>query len=286
VIELFLSAIIYGILIGGVFALMSVGLTLSFGVMRVANSAQAAFAVLGTFVAYWSYKLFGIDPLLGVPIGTIILFVLGIISFKFIVRKTVGPPLASFLVTFAIALVIENLMVLLWKNEYRSISTWYSSLSIPLAFIPMPIPMVVAFIGSIVVIGALTLFLKLSRLGKAIRATSMDTKGAMLVGIDVERIYLLTFGVSTATAGIGGALLGLIYSFYPALQSTWIGFLYVIVIVGGMGSITGTLVSAMLIGIIQSLTQTVLSPVWAITIVYVILIVVLIFRPEGLMGRR
>lgn len=285
-IELFLSAIIYGILIGGVFALMSVGLTLSFGVMRVANSAQAAFAVLGTFVAYWSYKLFGIDPLLGVPIGTIILFVLGIISFKFIVRKTVGPPLASFLVTFAIALVIENLMVLLWKNEYRSISTWYSSLSIPLAFIPMPIPMVVAFIGSIVVIGALTLFLKLSRLGKAIRATSMDTKGAMLVGIDVERIYLLTFGVSTATAGIGGALLGLIYSFYPALQSTWIGFLYVIVIVGGMGSITGTLVSAMLIGIIQSLTQTVLSPVWAITIVYVILIVVLIFRPEGLMGRR
>jgi len=287
-IELIVSAILLGIFMSGVYACMSIGLTLCFGVMKVANAAQAAFAILASYIAYWFYVYFGVDPLLCIPIIMAIMFPLGLVTFRLTLSKIAktGQTILTFLITFSLQIILENTITLLWKAEYRSLITWYSKLSIYCFGTPIPVSLVLAFPISIGVIALLSAFLKFTRLGKAFRATSIDATAASLMGVNVDQIYMLTFGLSVAFGGIAGVLLALIYPFYPNLQSVWIGLLFVVVMFGGMGSIAGTLVASVFIATVQSVTQILLAPVWAQVILYFILIITLIVKPEGLLGGR
>lgn len=279
----FLQALITGILIGGIYAIMSSGLGLIFGVMNIGNAAQAAFAVLAAYIAYWLYVIYGIDPFIGMLISAFTLFVIGIPLYKYIVSRV--SELMAFTLLFLLGMFIENCMVFFWTNLYRGISIPYLSYSLEVFGLYIPLDRLVGFIIAVGGILMLAYFLKNSYLGKAIRATMQNPTAASLMGINVDRIYLFTFGIGLMLSGIAGVILGIIYPFYPTLASIWIGLMFAIVVFGGMGSLAGTLLASLIMGIATSLVGTYGSSTWAPLVAYVILIVTLWIKPSGLMGR-
>lgn len=281
--ETFIQALIIGILIGGVYALMASGLSLIFGVMDIANAAHASFAVLSAYIVYWLHTIYGINPFLGMVISTIILFLIGIILYELMISKV--KELMAFTLLFMLAIFLENSMVFVWTNLYRQITLRELSASLEIARVYVPLDRLIAFIIAIVIISIIAYLLKYTYFGKAIRATMQNLEAAALMGINIKHIYLITFGLGIALAGIAGVMLGIIYPFYPALAGTWIGLLFAIVVFGGLGSLVGTFVASLIIGIASSLASAYGSTSWAPLIAFLILIITLWIRPSGLFGR-
>jgi branched-chain amino acid transport system permease protein len=281
-----IQAIINGILLGGVYALMSIGLCLSFAVARVANSAHAAFAILSSFITYWLYTLLNLDPLLGTLVSAGILFPCGIVIQKTMLHRFIGKgPLMPFTFTFFLALALENLMVIFWRNEYRAIVVPYTAASITIGEISISALRLVAFILSIVIAAILALVVKYTYFGKAIRAVAQNREAAQLYGVSLERIYALTYGLTLMLAGVGGGLFSIIYPFYPSLQATWIGLLYAVVIFGGLESPLGSFVAAMIMGVLTSVIGVITQAMWGNVVMWIVVIIILLIKPSGLFGR-
>jgi len=286
--EALLQSIANGILLGGLYSLMAVGLSLCFGVMRVANSAQATMAVLGAYISYWLFCLYGLDPFFSIAISAAILFLLGLGIYKSLIIKIVDAPdptLMSFLLLSAVSIVMENGMAMAWENVYRAIYTSYTATSVEFAGLTLPIVRVASFIISISIIVVLSLVLKFTYVGKAMRAVTQDREAAKLMGVNVNRIGAITIGIGAALSGVAGVLMALIYAFYPAVQSLWIAKLYAIVIFGGMGSITGALLASMVLAIVEAVIGVYIPTMWAYVVAYAILLATLFIRPKGLLGR-
>lgn len=279
--ETFFQALITGILIGGVYALMASGLSLVFGVMSIGNAAHASFAVLSAYIVYWLYT-YGVNPFLGMIFSTTILFLVGILLYKFMISRV--KELMAFTLLFMLATFIENSMVFFWTNLYREITLRELSVSLGIAGVYIPLDRLVAFLIAISTISVVAYVLKYTYFGKAIRATMQNTEAAALMGINIKYVYLVTFGLGLALAGIAGVMLGIIYPFYPALAGTWIGLLFAIVVFGGLGSLMGTFVASLVIGVASSLASAYGSTSWAPLIAFLILIITLWVRPSGLFG--
>ena len=280
--------IVNGILLGGLYALMAVGLSLCFGVMRVANSAQAAMAVLSAYISYWLFVLYGLDPFFSIGISMGILFIFGLGIYRSLVTRiinTPSPTLLSFLLLSAVSIVMENSMVMAGGNIYRAIYTSYTATSVEIAGVVFPIVRVVGFVISMSVILVLSLVLKFTYVGKAMRAITQDRKAATLMGVNATRIGSITFGIGAALSGIAGVFLALIYAFYPAVQGLWIAKLYAIVIFGGMGSVPGAMLASMILGMVEAVIGVYIPTMWAYVAAYVILLLTLFIRPTGLLGR-
>jgi branched-chain amino acid transport system permease protein len=288
--ETLLQTIVNGILLGGLYALMAVGLSLSFGVMRVANSAQAAMAVLSAYIAYWLFVLYGLDPFFSIPICMGILFIIGLGIYRSLIIRIVNTQsltLLSFLLLSAISIVMENSMVMVaGGNIYRAIYTSYTATSLKFAGIVFPIVRIVGFVISISIIVVLSLVLKFTYIGRAMRAITQDREAATLMGVNVTRIGAITFGTGAALSGVAGVFLALIYAFYPAVQGLWISKLYAIVIFGGMGSIAGALLSSMILGIIEAVIGVYIPTMWAYVVAYTLVLLTLFIRPSGLLGSK
>jgi len=283
---LILQALINGVLLGGVFALLSSGLSLYFGVARVANSAHAAFAILASHLAFWLYTLWGIDPLVSVLAVVPILFITGVIYQRILIIPVIQqPPLTKLALTFFVAIGVENAMILCWKNIYRSIAVPYSMVSISLGEISIPLIRLVTFLISIITLILLMVIIKYTKVGKAIRATADNREAAQICGININYIYMLTAGISFSLAGIGGVILGLLFAFYPAVHVFWIGKLYTIVILGGIASIGGSFIAAFIIGFLDAFIGTFTSIMWSSIVSWVILLLTLLLRRGGLFGR-
>jgi len=281
-----IQAIINGILLGGVYALMSIGLCLSFAVARVANSAHAAFAILSSFITYWLYTLLNLDPLLGTLVSAGILFPCGIMIQKTMLHRFIGKgPLMPFTFTFFLALALENLMVILWGNKYRAIVVPYTAASITIGEISISALRLVAFILSIVIAAILALVVKYTYFGKAMRAVAQNREAAQLYGVSLERIYALTYGLTLMLAGVGGGLFSIIYPFYPSLQAAWIGLLYAVVIFGGLESPLGSFVAAMIMGVLTSVIGVITQAMWGNVVMWIVVIIILLIKPSGLFGR-
>ncbi len=281
-----LQTVVSGVLLGGIYACMAVGLSVVFGVMNILNIAHAAFAVLAAYLAFWAFKLWGLDPILSL-VGTVpVLLVLGAGTYQVLIRPIRNsPPLMSLLLLFGLAHILEGGMLLLWSGDYRSINTSYTATSFSLGGILLSTTRFIGFVASALVVGGLSLFLKRSYLGKAIRATMQEREAALLMGVDVDRVSRVAFLLGIGTAAVGGTFLGLVYAFYPYLHFLWVGKLFAIVVLGGMGSVAGALAGSLILGVAESVTATLTASVWSELVAYTILVLTLLVRPSGLFGR-
>jgi branched-chain amino acid transport system permease protein len=281
-----LQAVVTGVLVGGIYACMAVGLSVVFGVMNILNIAHAAFALLSAYLAFWAFKLWGVDPILSL-LGTVpILLALGAGTYQAFIRPIRNsPPLMSLLLLFGLAHILEGGMLLLWSGDYRSINTSYTATSFALGELTLSTTRSIGFVASALVVGGLSLFLKRSYLGKAIRATMQEREAALLMGVDIDHVSRVAFLLGIATAAVGGTFLGLVYAFYPYLHFLWIGRLFAIVVLGGMGSVAGALAGSIVLGVAESVTASLTASVWSELVAYAILVLTLLLRPSGLFGR-
>jgi branched-chain amino acid transport system permease protein len=282
----FVQAVIIGVLTGGVYALMASGQTLIFGIMKVINLAQGAMVIVGAFLSYSLFVHFGIDPFLSILITTPLLFGIGVLIQLAFLRPLRSDDAAemSLLVTFAVALGIEGVLTLTYKTNYRSIQTSYANKSFDIAGYEISAVRLYAFVLSLVALVVLYLVLERTRLGRAIRATVQNPTSALLLGVDSRKVAAIGFGLGAATAAAAGAVFGLVYAFNPNSHYDLISRLLSIVILGGLGSIGGAVVGALVMGVASSLVADFGSPVWSDFTFFAVLIVVLLVRPQGLFG--
>jgi branched-chain amino acid transport system permease protein len=283
----FVQTLILGLLIGGVYALLASGLTLIFGVMRVINIAHGAFLILAAFLTYSIWSETGLDPLVAIVITTPAMFAFGWVLYLATVRRIRGAHMSSsVLLTFALALVLEGLMGLIWGNTSHSVRPDYFNESFTIGDLFLPKAQVFGFAVAAIVLGSLYLILTRTWLGRAIRASAVNPQGAALVGVNVSGVAALTFAVGVAAAGAGGSIVSVLYPFLPGSHYQWIARVLSIVVLGGLGSLPGAAVGALILGVAEAMTVTYISPSWATAVPYVVIFVVLLVRPQGLMGSR
>jgi branched-chain amino acid transport system permease protein len=284
--HLFVQACILGLLTGGVYALMASGLTLAFGVMKVINVAQGAMIVLGAYLSYSLFTRLGIDPFLGIVVMTPVMFLVGMgLQLVFIRPLRVDErEELSLLVTWAIALAIEGLLSVGYSTTYRSTITGYANSSVDILGYHISVVRLLAFATSAVILSLLYLVLARTELGRSIRATVQNPTSAKLLGIDAERVSAIGFGISVATATAAGAVYGMIFAFNPGSHYDLISRLLTIIVLGGLGSLGGAVVAALVMGVGEAVFSAMISPTWSSFTFFAILIVVLVSRPQGLFG--
>jgi len=283
---LLLQSIVSGILMGGVYSLTAIGLTLIFGVMRIINFAHGSFMMLGMFTTYWLFILLGIHPYLSLLISIPVLFVLGILVERFLIAQVLNAPeYNQLLLTLGISLFIENFALFLWSPNFRTLDIGYLKKASTVGTVMISFPKVIAFLFAILLTGLLYYFLKNTDLGKAIRASSEEKEGALTVGINLKRIYYVAFGIGTACVGAAGTLTATFFYVNPHVGGIFVITAFVVVVLGGMGNIIGALVGGIIIGLAESVGAAFLPGQLKQFIIYFIFILVLLFKPEGLFGR-
>ena len=279
--------LILGLLVGGVYALVASGLTLIFGVMRVINIAQGAFLILGSYVTYSLWHGLGIDPMLAVLITTPVIGAVGWVTYKLTVAPIRTAPMSStVLLTFGLALLLEAVMGTIWGNDSVAIRPGYADESFTIGSLFLPKAQVYGGILAVLVLVALGLLLSKTWLGRAIRAAAVNPASAELVGIKVASVAALVFAIGIAAAGAGGAIVGVLYPFLPGAHYQWIARLLAIVVLGGLGSVNGAVLGALIFGLGETLTAAYVSPSWATAVPYALVFAVLLIRPQGLLGSR
>jgi branched-chain amino acid transport system permease protein len=277
--------VISGILLGGVYALFASGLNLIFGVMRVINIAHGDLMMLGAYATFWLFTLVGFNPVLSLVVTMPLLFLLGMLLERVFVERIVSQTLLiSLLLTFGLSLFFSGMALTLWTSDFRSVP--YFSGSIQVGPLALPLSRTVAFALAVVISLGVWFFLQSSRLGKAVRATAQNAEVALVCGIDVRRIRLLTFGLGAALAAASGTLVSMMFSFSPAIGSNFLSKGFAIIVLGGLGSFIGALVGGVILGIAEVLGGFVLNAQIAEAIPYVILVLVLLIRPAGFFGTK
>jgi branched-chain amino acid transport system permease protein len=279
------QAIVLGILTGGVYALMASGLTLIFGVMRIINVGHGALVILGAYLSFALLRSLHIDPFLSLVVTMPAMFVLGVVMQVVFVRPLKGDREAlSVLVTYALALGIEGLLGFVFTNNYQQLNAWYETASIPLFNFRIAYVYVFGFALCLAILGGIFWMLYRTTFGRAIRATMLNRTAAQLVGVDVDRVSALAFGVGVASAAAGGVVFGITNVFNPGSHYDLISRLLTIIVLGGLGSLRGAIVGALVMLVTTDVTAVVISPVWASFVFFVILVCVLVVRPQGLYG--
>jgi branched-chain amino acid transport system permease protein len=285
-VTLIVEAIITGILTGGVYALMASGLTLVFGVMDIINIGQGALVILGAYLSYVLEQNLHIDLFLGLLITMPVMFALGLlIEWLFIRPLRRDRTMLSIMVTFGVALIIEGVLNLLFSANYVQLHAWYINASFRVGGFYLPYIYVFGFLLAMALLGALYLLLYRTKFGYSLRASMENRTAAELIGINVERISTLTFGIGIALAAAGGMAFGATNAFDAGSAYDLISRLLAIIIFGGMGSLSGALIAAVGMLVIEDVTAVVWSPVWASTVFFILLVVILVFRPQGLLGQ-
>jgi branched-chain amino acid transport system permease protein len=281
-----LQALISGILIGGVYALIGIGLTIIFGVMRVINFAHGELMMVGMYLTYFLFTLLGIDPFVSVLITIPIMFAFGALLQKAVINRILGSlPQNQILLTIGLGLIMSNTVMLAFTSDYKILTTSYSSASIRLGDISVSWPLTVSFAITVAITAGLYWFLMKTDTGQAIRATAQDREAAQLMGINVSRMSILAFGIGASLAGTAGALISPTYYVFPQVGSAFTLKAFVITVLGGMGSVVGATLGGIIIGVVESVGAVAISSDWKDVIVFAIFLVVLLVRPAGLMGR-
>ena len=282
------KAIVGGVLTGGVYALMAAGLTLIFGVMEIINIAQGILIITAAYLSYVLQVHLHIDPFVGLIFTMPLMFVIGVvIEWGFIRRlKTENRTALSILVTYAIAIVLEGIITIIFNTNLKTIDAWYVEKSLHIMGFYLPYIYLFGFVLAGALLLALYIFLYKTRNGQSIRAAVQNRTGAELIGININRVSAITFGVGAAATAGGGMIFGATNSFNPNSSYDLISRLLVIIVLGGLGSIGGALIAAIAALVIEDVTAVVWSPVWASTMFFAVLIVILIVRPNGLFGQK
>jgi len=284
--EIFLQSLMSGILIGGVYALIGIGLTIIFGVMRVINFAHGDLLMVGMYLTYFLYTVFHVDPFVSILITIPLMFLYGAFLQKTFINRILGAlPQNQILLTIGLGLIMSNAVMLAFTSDYKILTTSYSSSSMNLFGISISTPLVISFSITAAITVALYWFLLKTDTGQAIRATAQDREAARLMGINVKRMSILAFGLGAALAGTAGALISPTYYIYPQVGSAFTLKAFVITVLGGMGSVVGATLGGILIGVAESVGGVYIGSGWKEVIVFVLFLLVLLFKPSGLFGK-
>jgi len=285
-ITLFLQSALSGILVGGVYALIGIGLTMIFGVMRVINFAHGDLLMLGMYLTWALFNAFGLDPYVSLVVTAPLMFLWGAFLQKVFINRVLGAlPQNQILLTIGLGLIMSNAVMLIATSDYRILTTTYSSSSFDLGGLSVSLPLLYSFLVTSGITVALFWFLSKTDTGQAIRATAQDRDAAQLMGINVKRMSVLAMGLGTALAGIAGALLAPTYYIFPQVGGPFTLKAFVVVVLGGMGSIVGATLGGVLIGVTESLSAVYIASGLKELVVYVLFLLVLLFKPAGLLGK-
>ena len=294
--EVFLQTLVSGLLLGGLYALIGLGMTLIMGVMKIINLAHGELMMVSMYIAFWLFHLLGVDPYVSLVVTVPVLFVLGVAIQRFLISPVLKVdsilPENQVILTVGIGMVLQNLATMLFTSDYRStpvdyasdawyLSDWWRSSPIELSF---SVPWVVSFAFAAAITVALWWFLQKTDTGKAIRATAQDRDAALLMGVNVERMTLITFGLGAALVGAAGSLFIPMYYLYPALGGRFTLIAFVITILGGLGSTQGAIIGGIILGIFESMTATYVGMGWAPVGRFLVFVACLIFLPGGVAG--
>lgn len=284
-----LQVLILGLVLGGVYALMASGLTLVFGVMRIVNIAHSAFIILAAYIAYWAFKLYGLDPIASIFITMPLMFLLSVILYKLLFPWIAESPRyveMTVLMTFALALVLEGAMGFFFTGIYRSASPDYTTQALFFGPYYLPLAQFYATLLSLALLGVLFVFLRFTRTGRAIRATMQNRTAAEIVGVNVEWISTLAFGIGIALAGASGSLMSFLFTFFPAKHWQWVAMLLALIVLGGMGSLVGAVAGALLLAVAAAFVSHFFGPTWSPITFFLALFLILLIRPQGLFGTK
>ncbi|MEY4578795.1 MAG: hypothetical protein RL701_3498 [Pseudomonadota bacterium] len=283
---MFLQAVLSGVLMGGVYALIGIGLTIIFGVMQVINFAHGDLVMVGMYATWLLFTHLHIDPFVSVLVTAPCLFVLGVVLQRVFIQRVMRAPAENqILLTIGIGLLLSNTVMLLFTSDYQILTTTYSSSSYNLAGVSVSKPLFLAFFVTLIVATALYVFLMKTDTGQAIRATAQDREAAQLMGINVSRMSMLAFGIGAALAGTAGALIAPTYYIFPQVGHAFNLKSFVIVVLGGMGSVVGATLGGVLVGLIESVSALYLPSGLKESVVFGLFLLLLLFRPSGLLGR-
>ncbi|HLC01482.1 MAG TPA: branched-chain amino acid ABC transporter permease [Anaerolineales bacterium] len=281
------QALVSGTLIGGVFALIAVGLTLIWGVMRIINFAHGEFLMIGMYIAYFLVATGHWNPYLTIFVTVPALFLFGVVIFRTIIHPILKyPAMNQIMLTLGLSLILQNLALVIFKADVLTVQTPYSRLTIPLGEVIVRVPQAIAFAGSGVAAVVLWLFLQRTDTGRAIRAASQNRDAAMLMGIDVERTFLLAFGIGSACLGVAASLMVPFYYTSPTVGLFFGLIAFVVVVLGGMGNFLGALVAGLIIGLTEAVGAALLPGTLARVLTFGIFTLALLFRPQGIFGGR
>lgn len=281
-----ISPIVMGILLGGLYALIALGLSMVFGVMRLINLAHGDLVVLGSYLSFTLLAKFGIDPLVGLIFTVPILFCLGFLIQQFLMRRAANiSDEAPLIIAFGIALIIQNAIQIITDPQSRGISTTYSMASFSVGAFQFPVVYLMNFAAALVIMVVFSIFLKKTYLGRAITAASQNKKAAQLMGINTKNIHGLAFAIAMISAAIAGAFLGMTFPFRPASGTQFLIIAFGVVIIGGLGSLLGTFLGGVILGLVQTLSGYFFGSAAQMLFVYMTIILVLAVRPKGLFGR-
>ena len=284
--QILLQTLLSGVLIGLVYALVAVGLTLIFGVMDIVNFAHGEFLMLGMYGAFWGFALWRLDPLFTLPFTALGLFALGALLYRFVIRRiTDAPMLSQIFTTFGLMILFRGLAQYLWKPDFRSVDQTVVAGNVAFAGLQFGLPQVTAAAGAVLTTGAVWWFLHATRLGAALEATAADKEAAALMGIDGQKMFALAWGIGAACAGVAGALLATSYPIFPEVGASFILIAFVLVALGGFGSVAGAFWAGILVGVVEVVGGFLWDPAYKMVLVLSLYLLVVWLRPQGLLGK-
>ena len=285
----FAQLVILGLLAGGVYVAVGVGFGLVWGVLNIVNLSHGALVIVGAYITWVLFKSIGLDPFLTLPVVAVVLFIFGYALQRGVINRIIrGPLLFTFLLTFGVNLVLVNVLLFLFKSDFRSVNTSYSGQGIELGAIVIPYTRLASLGVALLLAAILALILNRTRTGLSIQAIAADRDAAQLVGIDLRHAYAITFGLGAACAGVAGGLITLIQAITPTAGEPYTLQAFVVVILGGLGRVSATVAGGLLFGLIEVFAQSIpgSGSIYANAIAFGLLVLVLVTRPQGLLGRR
>ncbi len=281
-----ITPIVIGIMLGGLYALIALGLSLIFGVMRLINLAHGDLVVLSSYIGYALLTYLGLDPIIGLVVSIPFMFVLGFVIQRYLLSRAFAISSETpLIIAFGISLVLQNLNQILWTPLSRGLNTSYSRMSFFLGERQFPVSYLLDLAAGIVVMLALRAFLTKTYMGRAITAASQDKRAAQLMGINTNRVYGYAFAIAMGSAAVAGVFLGMTFPFTPTSGISFLTIAFGTVVIGGLGSMAGTFFGGIILGVFQTLGGYLLGPASQMLIVYVLVLFILAIRPRGLFGR-
>jgi branched-chain amino acid transport system permease protein len=280
-----IQVILSGIMLGGIYSLISIGLTLIFGVVQIVNFAHGEFLMIGMFVTFWMWAKFGgLDPIISLLVVIPLLFLFGISIYRFVFRRVVQKSdEAKIFLTVGLSLVLQNLALLIFRADYRTVTTSYSDMYIRVSQITLGYPRLIAFTAAILISAGLGYFLIKTDFGKAMRAAAQDSDVAQLMGINTDRIYMLAVGLASAVTGACGAVIMPYFYVFPMVGAEFTLMSFCVVIMGGLGNVKGAFFCGMILGIAEALGIFFVSADSGVMVAFILLVLILVFRPQGLL---
>jgi branched-chain amino acid transport system permease protein len=283
---LFWQDLVNGILAGGIFAVVALGFSLVWGIMNIINLAHGAFIMLGAYVAYVLFSTWHVDPFLSLPVAFVLLFALGYALQRYMINFVVRAPiLTTFLLTFGLSLLIVNIALLIFHGDIKGIETSYSGSNFSIGPVTVAWTKLWTLVAALAITALMQAFLTRTRTGRAIRATSMDIGAAQLSGVRVAHLYAIVFGLGAGLAGMAGVLISLSYGIQPSMGDPFIITAFVVCVLGGLGTVQGALVGGLVYGVLIAYGSQYIGSGLQDAVALVVLLIVLIFRPNGILGK-